>query len=112
MTSAKPVSRLPLRIAIWRSIVASVVAFALLMGVLSVRMAIGSDPALGPKLVAGGQRSGSDARSQTPAAAPTLSEEGEPDDEGGLLIVPAQPSTPAPVTQPAPAPAPVQTTTS
>jgi hypothetical protein len=95
MSRAKPVSRLPLGLALKRSIVASVVAFALLMGVLSVRMAIGSDPALAPKLASRGQRSSSsDSRSQ--AVAP----------------VPVQPSTAAPVTQPAPAPAPVQTTTS
>ena len=54
MSRAKPVSRVPLRLALKRSIVASVVVFALLMGVLSVRMAIGSDPALGPKLASRG----------------------------------------------------------
>ncbi len=107
MSRAKPVSRLPLRLALKRSIVASVVAFALLMGVLSVRMAIGSDPALGPKLASRGQRS-SDSRSQVVVPV----QEGEFDDGSAVVTVPVQPSTAAPVTQPAPAPAPVQTTTS
>lgn len=100
MSSAKRVSRLPLRVALKRSIVASVAAFALLMGVLSVRMAMGNDPELGPKLAAGKQ------------PAPALSEQVEPEDGSGVVIVAPQSSTPAPVTQPAPAPAPVQTTTS
>ena len=95
MSSTERVSRLPLRVALKRSIVASVAAFALLMGVLSVRIAMGNDPQLGPKLAARGQRSSSsDSRSQA------------------VVPVPVQPSTAAPVTQPAPAPAPVQTTTS
>jgi hypothetical protein len=108
MSSTERVSRLPLRVALKRSIVASVAAFALLMGVLSVRMAMGNDPQLGPKLAARGQRSSSDLRSH--ATAPV--QEGEFDDGAAVVTVPVQPSTAAPVTQPAPAPAPVQTTTS
>ena len=108
MSRAKPVSRLPLSLALKRTIVASVVAFALLMGVLTVQMAIGSDPALGPKLASRGQRSASDLQSQ--AVAPV--QEGEFDDGAAVVTVPVQPSTAAPVTQPAPAPAPVQTSTS
>lgn len=87
------VARLPLTIALRWSIGLSILATALLIAVLSVRMVAGQDPALGLKL----------ARDQASTAAPTQT-----------VTVPAPaalaPVIPAPVA--APAPAPVQTTTS
>ena len=102
MKDRGPVPRLPLRVALKRSIAVSAVAFALLMAVLTVRMAAGDDPALGPKIV-----------TQTPEPAPLAStgEDGEEDEEAAVAVV-VQSAPPSPATQPAPAPAPVQTTTS
>lgn len=112
MSNAKPVRRLPLRVALRRSILAGVAAFAILMAVLSVRMAAGNDPALRPKLAAGERRSSAASPARAPAVVTLPSEEGESDDGVTVVTVPVAPAPSAPVTQPAPTPAPVQTTTS
>lgn len=53
MTPARPsrVARLPLSVALRWSITLSVLLTVLMVAVLSVRMAAGADPALGPKIV-------------------------------------------------------------
>ena len=113
MSTAKPVRRLPLRVALRRSILASVAAFAILMAVLSVQMAAGSDPTLGPKLAARKQGAASTSERAPAPTLVTLPSEGEESDDGATVVtVPVAPAPSAPVTQPAPAPAPVQTTTS
>jgi hypothetical protein len=111
MSTAKPVRRLPLRVALRSSILASVAAFAILMAVLSVRMAAGNDPALGPKLAARKQGAASTPKRAPAPTVVTIPSDGEESDDGATVVtVPVAPS--AAVTQPAPAPAPVQTTTS
>ena len=103
MSTAQPVRRLPLRVALKRSILASVVAFTILMAVLSVQMAAGNDPLLGPKLAARTHRASSNSN-----PAPTVVTVPSDEEDGATVVtVPS-----APVTQPAPAPAPVQTSTS
>jgi hypothetical protein len=112
MSAPKPVRRLPLRVALRRSILASFAAFAILMAVLSVRMAAGNDPTLGPKLAAGKQDTSATPPAPAPAVVTLPSDEGESDDGAAVVTVPVAPAPSAPVTQPAPTPAPVQTTTS
>ena len=115
MSTAKPIRRLPLRVALKRSMLACIAAFALLMAVLSVRMAAGDDPALGPKLDARKHGASAEPKAPAPSVATVLtipSGEEESEDGAGIVTVPVAPAPSAPTTQPAPAPAPVQTTTS
>lgn len=86
------VARLPLRVALKWSIALSVMATVFLIAVLSVRMAQGRDPALGPKLADRPQASTHVVTIPVPS--------------------PPEPAVAPPATAPAPPPAPVQTTTS
>lgn len=108
-----PLPRIPLRQALGRVIAISFAAVVITFGALSIQMAMGSDPALGPKIAA--TNAGTDVRSagtsagdsqtastQAPLASVLRS---AADDEVQL-----QQQTTAPA--PAPAPTPVQTTTS
>ena len=90
--ASKPtrLARVPLSLALKWSIAVSVAASVLLIAVLSLRMAAGEDPVLGPKLAADHPNTTAGAA----VAAPPLTQQ----------------LTPAPA--PAPPPAPVQTTTS
>lgn len=95
--------RLPLSVALRRTVAASVAAAVLLFGVLTVQMAIGHDPTLSSSAAADTPRSS--ATDGGLIGFLTSDDEGdddESDDEG----------TVAPTPQPLPAPAPVQTSTS
>jgi hypothetical protein len=98
-----PVIRLPLGVALQRTVLASLAAAILLFGVLTAQMAVGNDPGLSAAAQPGDVRRSTDLVS-SPVPASTESE--EPDDDEAPALVPA----PAP--QPVPAPAPVQTSTS
>ncbi|MDX6583334.1 MAG: hypothetical protein QOI10_2518 [Solirubrobacterales bacterium] len=87
-TTRPRVRRLPLGVALRWSIGISALATVLVVALLWVQMALGNDPALGPKLDR--QR-----RAASPTPAPAVQQ----------TVVPVAP-------QPAPAPAPVQTSTS
>src|SRR4051795_11440501 len=91
------VPRLPLPIAMKRSIATAAIATFLIVGLLWVQMAAGHDPALGPKL-ARQQRQTTSAPAQTTVYG-----------EGGVYGDPYAAAVPV---TPAPAPAPVQTSTS
>jgi len=105
MAASSPtrVKRLHRAVALRWTIAISAVAALILTAVLSVQMALGSDPALGPKLA----RHGSASQVATQTAAPTVL--GSAPVTTAPTTVPASPLV-APA--PAPAPAPVQTTTS
>ena len=98
-SSTKPrVKRLERAVALRWAIVSSALAAVAITVFLSVQLALGADPALGPKLTS--QNAGQAGQTTAAPVVPTTA-----------TVVPTSPTvvTPAPV---APAPAPVQTTTS
>ena len=109
------VARVPLGSALWTVALSAGAAAILLIGFISVQMARGQDPALGPKLASTQAKSNSGGSGAT---AVDDSESAVEPDEGTLTVVPSAPQTSVPQTvvpaapAPAPAPAPVQTSTS
>jgi len=101
------VKRLERAVALRWAIVSSALAAVAITVFLSVQMALGADPALGPKVAS--QKSGQTAPAPAPAAPTTAAV--PPTTVVPTNVVPASPTVVTPVPA-APAPAPVQTTTS
>jgi hypothetical protein len=97
-----PIIRLPLRVALRRTVLVSLAAAILLFGVLTAQMAVGRDPGLSVAGQTGDARRTTNLVS-SPVPASTESEEQDDD---------APASVPTPIPQPVPTPAPVQTSTS
>ena len=105
-----PLSRLPLRTALARVVAISVVAVLITLGALSIQMATGNDPALGPKLAAASGAGTTAATSSADDDSP-LSFGDDEEEDGAMPAVGALVGNAPPVQQ-APAPTTVQTATS
>lgn len=101
-----PVRRIPLGVAVRRTIAAAAVATALLFGGLALQMERGQDPALGSGSVGSSSQPSPPVSASSPVVTSEESDDGG--DDGGTITVQTQTQTQAP----APAPAPVQTSTS
>lgn len=125
-----PFARLALRTALARTIAISLIALVVTFGALSVQMALGSDPALGPKIASSnsssnGSSSDSSGSAGSNSASSSSSAATSTDSQYPLAAVVGAPTAPPYPTAPnysnnsaavapqtVPAPAPVQTSTS
>jgi hypothetical protein len=90
------IARLPLSVALRWSVALSMLLTVLLVAVLSVRMAAGADPALGPKIVR--QQSTTQAQSSAASAQPTQTAAVAPQTVAPVVTAPpAAPQVLAPV---------------